>query len=144
MKINNLDTALKYVNDLVDKHHKELNEFEFIVGMSRGGLFPAAHIATLLNKPLVTLYIDKSDRVYLDRVEWLRGRKILFVDDICRSGQTLDLAVNLIAEKCFPKLLKTLTIFDASPKFAVDKDIQLVDYSNKIEQDVKFPWDYDR
>ena len=47
----------------------ELKEADFIIGVSRGGLIPAALIATYLNKPLIAAYIDKQDNVYFDRGE---------------------------------------------------------------------------
>src|SRR5690606_17695522 len=86
---------VEQVKKLVHSNKDELLQTEFVIGVSRGGLIPAAVVATTLNKPLVAAYIDKQDNVYFDRGDWIKDKKVLIVDDIVRSGKTLDLIKNL-------------------------------------------------
>lgn len=131
------DTA----NELIEKHKVGLEEIDFVVGMSRGGLFPAAMIATKLNKPLVAIYIDKQDNIYLDRVEWLKDKHLLFVDDICRSGSTLLRSIEKIASEVEYKSLSTMTLFNPPS----EKYKEAIPYITlDVPEDICFPWDYDR
>ena len=142
MRIKNYNTIIAYVDKLMDENEGLLKDIDFIVGMSRGGLIPAAHIATKLIKPLVTIYIDQKDNMFLDRKEWLHRSKVLFVDDICRSGKTLELAIHEISE-CLPLKLDTLTIFNVVNKDYKDKFCE-PRISIPSTVDVKMPWDHDR
>lgn len=134
------DDVRDTVDELIEKNKEVFDSIEFVIGMSRGGLFPAAMVATKLNKPLVTIYIDKQDNIYLDRTEWLKGKSVLFVDDICRSGLTLDRSIQKILAEVELKDLKTMTLFNppAEEKFA-EPNITL-----DVPEDICFPWDYDR
>ena len=67
-----MNTVTSTVNKLI--RDNDFDFADFIVGMSRGGLIPAAMIATRLNKPLVAIYIDKKDNIYLDRKDWTEGK----------------------------------------------------------------------
>src|SRR5690606_25730799 len=88
-----LPTVQDVVKTLIEKNEDKFKTIDFVVGMSRGGLIPAALIATKLNKPLVAIYINKQDEIFLDRIQWLKGKEILLVDDVCRTGSTLRRAV---------------------------------------------------
>lgn len=141
MKKNiSMQTVVSTVNKLIRDNQKDLKDIDFVIGMSRGGLIPAALIATNLNKPLVAIYIDKQDNIYLDRMEWLKDKNILFVDDICRSGLTLSLAVEVI-NRAVPKSVKTATLFNVTS--IVMKKL-VPDYSKNTITDCNMPWDFDR
>jgi len=115
-------------------HKNDFQEVEFVVGVSRGGLIPAVYIATKLNKPLVVAYIDKSDGVYFDRIEWIKDRRVLLVDDIVRTGKTLSLIKNLLLKKG-ARGVRTLTIF------CLDKAKVRPDFTNYVKTDIVLPWD---
>jgi len=115
---------------LIDKPQN----IDFIVGISRGGLFPAMHISTKLIKPLIAAYIDRQDNVYFDREEWTIGKNVLIVDDIVRSGKTLKKIKDLIMSKGVNEV-ETFTIFHLknntiSPNYSAESDV-----------DIEFPWD---
>ncbi|MHB8483655.1 MAG: phosphoribosyltransferase [Nitrospiria bacterium] len=120
-----LNKTLKNVNP---------NEVDFIVGISRGGLLPAMHVSTKLVKPLVAAYIDKKDNVYFDRDEWVKGKEVLLVDDIVRSGKTLLKIKNLLLSKGV-KGVNTLSIY------CLTKSLVKPNYSELSIPDIFFPWD---
>lgn len=139
-KYISMPTVVSTVNNIVRSHGSVLDEIDFVVGMSRGGLIPAAMIATNINKPLVAIYIDKQDNIYLDRTDWLKGKNVLFIDDICRSGLTMNLAVDAIKKKK-PKSVKTLTLFNVT---SIKNKKSSPDLTKDMDTDVTLPWDYDR
>lgn len=140
MRTIEIEKVKETVEQLIDSNKELLNTIEFVIGMSRGGLIPAVMVATKLNVPLVTIYIDKKDNIYLDRVEWIKDRRCLLVDDICRTGNTIKLSVDKIMEDACPESIFTMTLFDVSSFSKKSKP----DLSCEIDQDVCLPWDFDR
>ncbi len=141
-----LSDILHKVNDFVQENANLAEEIDFIVGVSRGGLIPAAWLAAMINKPLVTAYIDKKDNVYFDRFEWIKGKKVLLVDDICRSGKTLVKLLNLIQINGEPASLNAYTLYSV-PSLRLSEFKEFIDLKLKteeIENDVNMPWDFDR
>jgi len=132
--MNDLNTLGQKINDFIDTHRSELAVFDIVVGVSRGGLIPAALIAARLDKVLVTAYIDRQNNVYFDRPEWVKNKKVLLVDDICRSGLTLSLIKKLV-EGASPQLVRTFTLF------CLAKSSIKPDWTTVIEKDLKLPWD---
>ena len=70
------------------------NDFDFIVGLSRGGLVPAVYISHLLDKPLKTMdYSSKSGNGsgnHLNEIPWWfldSKSKFLLGDDIVTGKQ---------------------------------------------------------
>lgn len=127
------------VDDLATEHENVIKNVDFIVGMSRGGLFAAAMIATKYNIPLVAAYIDKHDHLYVDKQDWLWDKNILVIDDICRSGLTLKKLEKRVRRITDGKVY-TMTVFNDT---SVDK-MAIPVISTDSKGDVKFPWDYDR
>lgn len=128
------------VHQLVTKNEEEMKTIDFVVGMSRGGLIPAVLLATEINKPLVTIYIDKQDNFYLDRTEWLQNKTILFVDDVCRTGSTMFGAVLYLKNQVPTAVIKVMTLFDI---VSIEKKTH-PQIAHKSQEDVLLPWDYDR
>ncbi len=132
--MKDLNSIAEKINQFISEREDELAEFDLIIGVSRGGLIPATLIATKLDKLLLAAYIDRENNVYLDKPEWVKGKKVLLIDDICRSGLTLSKIKNLV-ESARPKLIKTYTLF------CLTKSAFRPDFTNPIEEDLKLPWD---
>jgi hypoxanthine phosphoribosyltransferase len=126
---------LSDVENLIGRINLNGSDFNFVVGISRGGLIPAALIATKLNKPLIAVYVDKQNNVYLDRKNWILGKKILLVDDICRTGATLKMMKSFL-EKSGVAAIETLTLY-CSPQSQFRPDIIIAESADNIY----FPWD---
>ncbi|KKR69592.1 MAG: Phosphoribosyltransferase [Candidatus Nomurabacteria bacterium GW2011_GWB1_40_7] len=135
--MDDLNLINQKVNKFIDEHQAELAEFDLIIGVSRGGLIPATLVAAKIDKRLLVVYIDRQNNVYLDKPEWIEGKKVLLVDDICRTGFTLSLIKKLV-ESANPSLLKTFTLF------CLSKSTFKPNYTTFIENDLKFPWDWPR
>jgi len=128
--------VLKEVENFVDASTDLFDQIEFVVGVSRGGLIPAVWVATRANKPLVTAYIDKEDNVHFDRSEWIQGKSIVVVDDICRTGKTITKIADLLLEKG-AKDVHMYTVF------SLPNELKHPHHARFIEEDIIMPWDYE-
>ena len=141
--MENSKVSLEEIKNIIDgfaQNNAALAErIDFVIGVSRGGLIPAALLAARIDKPLVTAYIDKNDVISFDRTEWITGKNILVVDDIIRSGKTLWLLKNYLGENAVPAAISFYALFRviplAQPQFHVEA------FAKDINCDVIFPWD---
>jgi len=73
-------------------------QLDFVVGIARGGLIPATVIAKKFNKPLLVVYASlykgrTKDTLRLElpkRIDHIKGKHVLLIDDIVDTGETLD------------------------------------------------------
>lgn len=74
---------------------------EIILGIIRGGLYPATMLSHLLQAELYTIRLTRrfADRVVYDEPHWIvrppeivAGRRVLIVDEICSEGLTIRMA----------------------------------------------------
>lgn len=126
--------VLREIRHFLRERRKELARVDFVVGVSRGGLVPAALVATALDKPLVAAYIDRRDRVYLDRGAWLKGKRLLLVDDIVRSGKTMRKMLALL-HACAPA-----SVASFSP-YALKGASVRPTWTRLVARDLALPWD---
>lgn len=129
----NLMQVQKEMKNILDINVEKLSSIDFIVAISRGGLIPGVLAAIRLEKPLAVAYIDPKDNVYFDRVEWIKDKTILIVDDICRSGKTMN--------KVFGMLEKYTQSIETMVMFKLNKSMHNPTYSFLTNDDIKFPWD---
>ncbi|HYF63177.1 MAG TPA: phosphoribosyltransferase family protein [Herpetosiphonaceae bacterium] len=80
---------------------------ELILGIARGGLFPATLLSYTLRRELYPIRLTRrfEDLVVRRAPTWLvkppakvRGRRVLIVDEIADSGQTLQAAEEVVRE----------------------------------------------
>lgn len=69
-------------------------EFEYIVGIARGGLLPAVRLSYMLDIPFVSVAWSHRDTDERESNCWLpelvnEGKKVLIVDDIIDGGKTI-------------------------------------------------------
>ena len=127
------------IDEFIGKNQKLLAGIDFVVGVSRGGLVPAALLAARIDKPLAAAYINKNDEIFFDRAEWIRGKRVLAVDDVIRSGKTLWLLKNHLENNCNPARADFFTLFRVVP--LADKTRGISAISQEVNNDVIFPWD---
>ena len=76
---------------------------DIVLGIARGGLYPATLISHLLQKELYPIRLSRrvNDIVRYQHPVWfvtipgsIKGKRVLVVDEICDSGETLNLVKN--------------------------------------------------
>ncbi len=114
-----------------------------IVGIARAGVIPAAVVASILRVDFYSLKISRrdGDETVRDRPEIMsaapqqvRGRRVLIVDEITTSGDTLRLALAAVRD-VHPEQVRTATSFARSTGYQPDYSALTMDAN------VIFPWD---
>jgi len=129
-----MESIQKQISQFLRVYGVELRQIDFVVGVSRGGLIPAAIIATALDKPLVSVYIDQQDHVYLDRGEWIIGKRVLLVDDIIRTGSTFKKMLDLLKQHK-PKSVRSFTLY------CLNGAVVKPTWTRLTKRDRVMPWD---
>ena len=116
---------------------------DVIVGIARAGVIPGAVIASMLRLDFYSMKISRrdGDETVRDRPEILsaaprqvRGQKVLIVDEITTSGDTLRLALAAVRD-VHPAEVRTATSFARNTGYQPDYSALTMDAN------VIFPWD---
>ena len=116
---------------------------EIIVGIARAGVIPAAVVASILRVDFYTLAISRrdGDEIVRERPEIMSaaprqsvGRRVLIVDEITTSGDTLRLALAAVRD-VHPEEVRTATSFARTTGYQPDYSALTMDAN------VIFPWD---
>lgn len=115
---------------------------EIIVGIASGGVIVGATIASILKKEFFPIKISRKYKIraaynsplmYVKPSKAIFNKKILLVDDMIATGNTLNLAVKEL-KKQNPKIIKTLA-------FAKFNNIKFVNFHGMtVDKCVIFPW----
>ncbi|HSM03909.1 MAG TPA: phosphoribosyltransferase family protein [Longimicrobiales bacterium] len=118
-------------------------EPEIVVGIARAGVVPAGVVSSILRTDLFAMTITRKEagQHVRERPEvlsaapgQLRGRRVLLVDEITTSGDTLRLALAAVRD-VGPTEVRTATCFVRPDGFKPD-------YSAlETDQELIFPWD---
>jgi len=131
-----------YCVDLAKK--VEGYDAELIIGIARGGLYPATQLSHLTQKEFIPVKLSRrvNDVVVRDQPVWslkppkeVNGKKVLLVDEITDTGDTLLIAKQEILEMG-AKEVKTATIFAHSHAKSKPDYVALV--TDKL---IINPWD---
>ncbi|MBI4667982.1 MAG: phosphoribosyltransferase [Elusimicrobia bacterium] len=115
-----------------------------MIGIAKGGLFPATLLAIMLRKEFYPVRVSRreGDVVVHEKPQWridvpdiVEGKTIVVIDDIADSGETLDLVAKRIKEK---KAKSVLTAALAAHTWAKPKPDMVAISSDKL---LVFPWD---
>jgi hypoxanthine phosphoribosyltransferase len=123
------------------------NEFDpdIIIGIAKGGVIPAAILASMLRVDFYPIRLSRrqADVVVRDRPELLvpltddvRGKRVLVVDELTATGETLRLAVGE-AKKRGARRVRTATLYVHSTSwrptwYALETDALVIQ-----------PWDFE-
>ncbi len=134
--------------DIVKKVKESGYDPEIVIGLARGGLVPARLIADYLN--IKDLYAVKTEHWGLTATPdgkarlaqglqvSIEGKKVLVVDDITDTGQSLKLAVDHIKEHNPAKIRSATLLHITHSKYVPDY------YSDEVPEDrwtwFIFPW----
>ena len=111
---------------------------EIVVGIAKAGVIPAAIIASILQRELVTMVIarpsDADDpELIVGPPASLRGKRVLLVDETCDSGDTLKVATHAV-NGLRPADVRTAVSFDTG-KWQPDF------FAFHTEKAIVLPWD---
>jgi len=118
-------------------------EPDLIVGIARAGVFPGAVVASVLRKDFYSLTISRREggELVRDRPAVLsaaplqcQGQRILLVDEITSSGDTMRLGLASVRDRN-PGEIRTATCFARSDGFQPDY------VALETDATVIFPWD---
>lgn len=116
---------------------------EIVVGIARAGVIPAAIVASILRLDFYSMRISRKegDEQVRDRPAILSaappqaaGRRVLIVDEIATSGETMRLALAAVRDTR-PAEVRTATSFVRSQGYKADY------FALETDATVIFPWD---
>lgn len=116
---------------------------EVVVGIAKAGVIPGAVIASILRLDFFALKITRhsgfdeiQDRPQLlsSAPKQVRGRRVLIVDEICTTGETLRMAVAAVRAE-HPAEVRTATSFVKAGRYKPDF------LAVETDATVIFPWD---
>jgi len=138
--------SYEYISFIVDLLEQRVRkDYDFIVGVGRGGLIPATMLAYKLKKKVISFGINTyNDMVQTDKYVIyqpipipIKHSKILVIDDICDTGNTFNIIRDTYCKE------DNLDIEFAS-LFVKDSKSHLVDYYGLSVSDgiwLDFPWE---
>jgi len=118
-------------------------EPEVIIGIAKAGVLPAAVIASILRVDFHCMKISRRERGELVRTEpriftgaprETRGKRVLLVDEITTSGDTLRLALSQVRD-VGPAEVRTATSFVRPGGYKPDY------HALETDSLIVFPWD---
>jgi hypoxanthine phosphoribosyltransferase len=117
-------------------------DFDVIVGIARGGIIPSSILSFIYEKDLFLLWLNlygegmPPERVH-EKPKLLRpfnenlsGKKILLVDDLSRSGETIEFAKNILINKGASEIRSLVLVGNG--------DYSLAEFKGCV----KFPWKF--
>lgn len=115
---------------------------EVIVGIARAGVIPAAVVASILQVDFYSLKISRRDggdvrerpEIMTAAPRQVEGKRVLIVDEITTSGDTLRLALAAVRD-VLPEEVRTATSFARTTGYQPDYSALTMDAN------VIFPWD---
>ena len=116
---------------------------DVIVGITRAGVIPGAVIASILELDFCSINISRRDAddtvrerpaIFSEVPLEVRGRRVLIVDEITTSGDTLRLALAAVRDR-HPAEVRTATSFARTSGYQPDYSALTMD------AEVIFPWD---
>jgi len=147
-KLVSWDEVINWAYELSEKIKNSGWFPDIIIAISRGGYIPARMVCDFLDiHDLVSIQVlhwgkaaeitAKAHVKYPIKID-LKEKKVLIVDDICDTGDSIIVAKEYIRENCFPKEIKTAvfqwisSVAKIKPEYFVDEVKDWVWY--------QYPW----
>lgn len=131
-----------YNNDIEQIFNSIKEPYDFIVGLERGGIIPATHLAYKFNsKPLIFNWSrdekDYSQKIIFDRIVQ-KNYKILIIDDIIDTGETLQ---NLVHRYNTNNIDIACLVWNCDQKLITPKYYGRKIYRSENDNYIKFWWE---
>lgn len=116
---------------------------EMVIGIARAGVIPGAVIASILREDFHSMKISRRDgdeqvrdrpAILSSAPDTARGRRVLIVDEIASSGETLRMALAAV-RNIGPAEVRTATTFVRPRGYKPDY------FALETDQTIIFPWD---
>lgn len=116
---------------------------DLVVGIAKAGVIPGAVVASILQRDFYSMKISRDagvervrarPRIFSEAPKQAAKKKVLIVDEICTSGETLRLAMNALRQ-VGPAEIRTATSLVKQGGHHPDF------YALETDQTVIFPWD---
>lgn len=133
----------RWVKELALKVRKDFSP-QAVVGVAHGGVFVGGALATTLGVDFFPVRISrrsrdqgvrKTPRIFGQMPKELKGKRVLIVDDVAASGDTLELAREL-ASKVGARAVRTACLVCREEGYQPDW------YQVRSGQLFVYPWDY--
>jgi hypoxanthine phosphoribosyltransferase len=138
-----------YILEITRQLYNDVFIPDYIVGLARGGLPAAVKLSHYLDIPMYALNKDESNLWMAE--DAFNGVKILVVDDINDTGQTIQQLKKDWQTSCLPNDDKWNTVFGDNVRFATlihnEASTQDIDYfghtinKNENPEWCVFPWE---
>lgn len=148
VKLVSWEDIVNWAWKLAEKIRKDGYRPDIIVALARGGYVPARLLCDLLDvENLVSIqsqhWTEAAKREERAIIKYpykidLRGHKVLIVDDICDTGESLILAKNYILENWNPDEVKIATLQWISPVAKIRPDYYTVEVKDWTW--FQYPW----
>lgn len=134
------------IQEAVDRVSPLLSDYDAIVGIVRGGLVPATMLAHKLNKralafiQLSSYNADNKQDILIETVHLnvssILNKRVIFVDDICDTGKTLE-----YVRTNYGRYVKSAFYFTFAYKHNLLFEPDY--YHLQVDHDIwlKFPWE---
>lgn len=116
---------------------------ELVIGIAKAGVIPGAVVASILRCDFYSLKITRRDgadlvhdepRILTAAPPQAAGKRVLIVDEICTTGETLRMALAAV-RAVRPRQIRTATSFAKVGQYRPDF------YAVETDAMVIFPWD---
>lgn len=145
-----IDDIRLHVTEILRQMAKDNWKPDYVVGLTRGGLYPAILISEYLEIPMHTLKVSfREGREDCDYNDWMPtnvkdGMNVLIVDDINDTGRTINwIANDWNVPKYWNNNLRLAVLVDNSASdsiIKVDYTAEVIDKDSEPEWLV-FPWE---
>src|SRR5216110_3733009 len=111
---------------------------DVVIGIAKAGVIPGAVVASILQRDFASVAITRQETgarpvVLAGPPRIVAGRRVLIVDEMCDSGDTMKLALNAVRE-LKPAAVKTAVSFRTGP-------YQPDFYALETDNFIILPWD---
>jgi len=143
--MNKKAVSYEYMSFIIDLLAQRVgSNYDYIIGIGRGGLIPATMLAYKLNKKVLVFGINTYNNtihtgkwtIYQPVTLPTAPSKFLVVDDICDTGNTFNIFKGMYSN--------TIHTFDYASLFVKDKSSHMVNcygFSVPEETWLTFPWE---
>jgi len=145
--------VLKFTKDFAMRVKRDKKKYDVILAISRGGLIPGvilSHYLNIVNFNVVRIKSNKSEEPFSGKIKpiikglnirALKNKKILLIDDIAGSGQTL-IKLSCLLKRYGITNFDTFVLVKFRGVYTPPKKLKLSYFGKICRHWTIFPWEY--